>query len=338
MKDNLVGYLLNSLDDEEHQAVEAYVTLDPEAKRDLELLRRGLTPLAADAGDIEPPPGLAVRTIAKVAEFAARVPDTQVSDTPVHQTQVHDLPRAPQTPGDGSEARSWWRRADFLVAAGICLVVAGLVSSSLYYVNQRSARVLCTNNLRDVHVALAAYHDLHQSFPDVTAFKPRDVAGMFIPFLIHSGFLSKDFNSRCPGNGPYKPSPWSFQELRDMSEERFLAAAPLLVTCYAYNLGYVDDDKQYHGPRQPDAGFKPFYALAADRGPMAGGAGNSINHGGQGQNVLFADGHVAFCANPFVGFNKDHIYQNNAGVVGAGLRRLDACLGSSSVKPVEEGK
>jgi prepilin-type processing-associated H-X9-DG protein len=36
--------------------------------------------------------------------------------------------------------------------------------------------------------------------------------------------------------------------------------------------------------------------------------GNSTNHDQDGQNVLFADGHVDFDNNPFVGIQKDCIY------------------------------
>ena len=35
---------------------------------------------------------------------------------------------------------------------------------------------------------------------------------------------------------------------------------------------------------------------------------NSPNHGGDGQNVLFQDGHVRFYAHPFCGINDDNIY------------------------------
>jgi prepilin-type processing-associated H-X9-DG protein len=36
--------------------------------------------------------------------------------------------------------------------------------------------------------------------------------------------------------------------------------------------------------------------------------GNSVNHFGEGQNVLYGDGHVEFQTSPFVGVNKDNIY------------------------------
>lgn len=40
---------------------------------------------------------------------------------------------------------------------------------------------------------------------------------------------------------------------------------------------------------------------------------NSRNHGGKGQNVLFNDGSVRWCNNPFVGYMRDNIY-TRAGV------------------------
>jgi len=40
--------------------------------------------------------------------------------------------------------------------------------------------------------------------------------------------------------------------------------------------------------------------------------GNSNNHGKDGQNVLYADGHVEFQNNPFVGLNRDNIFCRNA--------------------------
>jgi prepilin-type processing-associated H-X9-DG protein len=42
---------------------------------------------------------------------------------------------------------------------------------------------------------------------------------------------------------------------------------------------------------------------------------NSNNHDGDGQNVLFGDGHVEFLQNPFVGIKRDNIYANKKGEV-----------------------
>jgi len=42
---------------------------------------------------------------------------------------------------------------------------------------------------------------------------------------------------------------------------------------------------------------------------------NSNNHGGDGQNVLYVDGHVEFHASPFAGVKRDNIFTNKSGVV-----------------------
>jgi prepilin-type processing-associated H-X9-DG protein len=42
-------------------------------------------------------------------------------------------------------------------------------------------------------------------------------------------------------------------------------------------------------------------------------AANSLNHQKQGQNVLFADGHVEFDTSVFVGLNEDNIYCRGMG-------------------------
>ncbi|HUB25375.1 MAG TPA: hypothetical protein VL992_08085 [Tepidisphaeraceae bacterium] len=44
---------------------------------------------------------------------------------------------------------------------------------------------------------------------------------------------------------------------------------------------------------------------------------NSLNHGRDGQNVLFADGHVEFDDTPLVGINHDNIYCRGAGGPGS---------------------
>lgn len=43
---------------------------------------------------------------------------------------------------------------------------------------------------------------------------------------------------------------------------------------------------------------------------------NSVNHNQEGQNVLYADGHVDFAQNPFAGPNLDNIYARRAGPEG----------------------
>ena len=62
MHDELLGYLLGALDDEEQKLVEEYLAAVVDARLSLEILRRGLDPLEADNGHLDPPDGLARRT------------------------------------------------------------------------------------------------------------------------------------------------------------------------------------------------------------------------------------------------------------------------------------
>ncbi|MGB7160884.1 MAG: DUF1559 domain-containing protein [Tepidisphaeraceae bacterium] len=57
--------------------------------------------------------------------------------------------------------------------------------------------------------------------------------------------------------------------------------------------------------------------------------GNSNNHDGDGQNVLFGDGHVEFLQNPFVGVQRDNIYTRSNGIAGGSATPWDASLKGS---------
>ena len=69
----------------------------------------------------------------------------------------------------------------------------------------------------------------------------------------------------------------------------------------------------------------------ADRAPAEDGRTNSANHGGSGQNVLYADGHVIFRVTRTVA--GDDIYLNRDQQVAAGLGATDAVLGASAARP-----
>jgi prepilin-type processing-associated H-X9-DG protein len=56
---------------------------------------------------------------------------------------------------------------------------------------------------------------------------------------------------------------------------------------------------------------------------------NSTNHDGDGQNVLYGDGHVEFQNNPFVGIQRDNIYTyGKSGETSGG----DGIIGSPTTK------
>src|SRR5271166_87848 len=109
MDEYLVGYLLGSLDEADATQVERYLQTHPEVRQKLARLKRSMSPLAADLDDVAPPPGLAGRTLAVIAEHNGT-----------------ELPRAPREPTAPS-MRMWWRRSDVAVAAALLILALGIV-------------------------------------------------------------------------------------------------------------------------------------------------------------------------------------------------------------------
>jgi hypothetical protein len=118
MREDLLGYLLGALEPDEEREIEDRLEADPELRKKLRVIRRGLEPLSSDDGLIDAPEGLAARTCSFVDQFptfealgthAGAVPagDNDESDpvaapanvgAPVHSEARHsEIPHA-QTP------------------------------------------------------------------------------------------------------------------------------------------------------------------------------------------------------------------------------------------------
>jgi prepilin-type processing-associated H-X9-DG protein len=313
MDDNLIGYLLDSLSDVEKRQVEAHLAESADARRRLAVLKQALRPLSADQEEIVPPAGLAARTLAAIT---AKVGP--------------DLPQAPRVSASSGGSGGWWRRADVIVAAGLLLLVAGAAAPLIYRWHSQRANVECQDNLRQFFVALAIYHDQQGDYPDLAREAPRNVAGLVVPVLADAGVLPASFTVRCPAVGPHLGCTLTVPGLQAMSADQFQTQAPNLSLCYAFALGYRDSTGDYHGPWQTPGSLWP---ILADRPPSDGSPGNSPNHGGVGQNVLFLDGHVRFVPGRTIGDPDDDIYLNRDNRVAAGLDDRDKVLGSSAVFP-----
>ncbi len=320
MDENLVGYLLKSLEPDEQRAVEAHLEAHPESRAKLEQLERALAPLAADAEDPEPPPGLALAALARVAEHKCR-----------------PLPAAPRPVREQPAATGWFRlrRADALAAAALLVVAAGLALPALVRVYEARDRAACAENLHQVWGALAAYSDQRpgRPFPMVESSGPRSVAAVFVPLLRDAGTLDGTFRVACPARP--EPTPVANASLADLEAayqrggEEYGRLARNLAGGYAYSLGYRDG-ATLAGLRAGDDNALP---VVADFSP---GDGNSPNHGGTGQNVLYIGGNVRWCAARTVGFAGDDIYVNKHNQIHAGEGRVDTVLGPGDASPFGE--
>jgi prepilin-type processing-associated H-X9-DG protein len=322
MDTTLLGYLLHALEPDEMAQVEADLRADAGARQRLQRLQRILEPLAIDLRTDDPPAQLWMRTLGRVAEY-----------------QCRRLPIAPAVrPNRAAAARARWRRADALAAAGILFCLLTLLPGGISRARSAQQRVACQHNLGQFYVALKDYGDRHGGrLPDVSdsAQPPRDVAGMFVPLLHAEGVLGDGVTVNCPGHRRQAPFRFTPRQLAEMPEEEFARYAPHLGGCYAYSLGHAADGV-LHGPRLGPDQPNELMPILADRPPAgvaSGDPGNSPNHGGLGQNVLFLDGHCRFATQRTVGYRGDDIYLNADQRVAAGKHPLDAVLADSAARP-----
>jgi hypothetical protein len=317
MDENLVGYLLKALEPDEQAAVEAHLEAHPEARAKLELLERALAPLAADAEEPEVRPGLAMSTLALIAEHKCR-----------------PLPPAPR-PTRGQLAPAGWprvRRADVAAAAAVLLVAAGITLPAVLFARQQLERVECQNQLKASWGALQAFADQSpdHAFPKIEAEGPRSVAGAFVPVLHDAGMFAGPVLASCPAR-PVQATPAGIS-LADLNaayasnQEEFNRLARNLSGGYAYTLGYRNGATLV-GLTASDPDSLPIMA------DQTAGTGNSPNHGGGGQNVLYIGGNVRWCVNRTVGEAGDDIYVNKHNYLSAGESRADTVLGPGDARP-----
>jgi len=115
MEQMLTGYLLNALTEREKSEVEEYLAQHPEARATLAHLQAVIAPLAADNEAPVPRPGLAVRTLAKVAEHICADKNPRANSAQRDQAQADK--RQEQTAADHQSTRRHIGAADEGVGA-----------------------------------------------------------------------------------------------------------------------------------------------------------------------------------------------------------------------------
>jgi hypothetical protein len=221
-----------------------------------------------------------------------------------------------------------------LVAAALLVVIGGLAAPGLVRLwRTYEFRAACANNMRVVWNGLQGYSDVNRGeFPPIARDGPRSVAGIFVPVLHDAEVLSPDANLVCPAEqGRTRPLRHRLKQLEtlfDNQPEEYARAACELAGSYAYSLGYEEGGDVKQVRRDSGDGLP----ILADRLPC-GVEGNSPNHGGTGQNVLYVGGNVRWTTQRTCGVNGDDIYLNRNREVHAGLDRDDTVLGCSESSP-----
>jgi hypothetical protein len=283
--DDVLDLALGQLEGTRRERVEHDLANDPQGAARADRLAQRLSLLLDDGPGPEPPARLAQRTISRVERQR-------------RWRKVLDLgPR-----------RMPFRLPDAAVAASLFTVGVLTLLPALMRSQQQARTLACVNNLHHIGQGLLGYATAHGFFPSVADDRHVPYPGAYALRIGHGGYLPEVARYLdCPGNGPSgipRELP-AAEEVARLATPEVGQLPCLRRSDYAYQLGHVVDGRLRALPWNVGDGVP----LVAD-GPACDAhgealTGNSGNHGGGGQNVLFRDGRVEHLRSPRVGPDHD---------------------------------
>jgi len=316
LQEQLLGHLLGALDESEAEQVAARLETEPRLHRQLESLRGRLATLEPLRGQLDPSPGLAEKTCRMVASY-------ELSQTGKKTSGGSRRGEKTMTPGVAPP--SWFRRVhwqDVAVTAIVCTIGWALIGPAILSSRENSRVAGCQSNLFSIGNAARQYRATHGSFPLVPERGPMASSGSYAVVLHQAGLLNDVRLVLCPGSptaGRLKIRIPLIKELNSASRRQAWRLQQTMGGSYCLSLGYFEDGN-YHAVTDLS---RLNFALIAD---MPGYQGQSLNHGGRGQNVLFEDGRVRFLVTSRFGPVGDDIYTNDDGMPAAGTHPNDSVI------------
>jgi hypothetical protein len=307
--DELLDFALGQLEDPRRRALEEDSRLDADLAARVDQIRRAVDDLCDDGMVYAPPPGLASRTLAFVAQAPANSPTTL----------------------DYIPSRVPFRWADFAVAASIFIAGTLTLMPAVQRSRERMNQAGCVFNLKQIGDSLGQYATIHPSYPAPPGDRADADSGLFAAMLRGAGLLPDVAVLDCPYNGRNDLAEarklTSFEQAEKLRETDPARYSKMVGWDYGYNPGY-----RHASGRVGPISARPasLIGVVADQPPddvlMGDVDQNSPNHYGAGQNVLYSDGGVRWLRSRLVGPDDRDIYLNNARKLEPGVHEHDSVI------------
>lgn len=297
MTDRILAYLFEELSIDERREIEQRLQEDPVWRREYERLSSCLSgDDVAFERDLDDKSGtdLVRRTCCFVQQFAGET-------TNGGQALAKPCTWHAETDSVLGTAPGRWRLADLALAGGALFLVASLGVPALNHYRDHARRVECQENLRFLGTVLYDYRDRHKRFPHI---RLGEHAGLYAAALAQEGGVDPQqiaLRVVCPSSCLADDVAAGRVRIRIQPLAQFARVTPSLNLpamlnmggSFAFRVGYRDA----HGAYRPLPFDEPTHEpLLADSPCSRSPDFRSANHGGCGQNVLYADVSVKFVA------------------------------------------
>ena len=373
MRDDLVGYLIGALDAPDSHRVEAMLA-DPQAgeslRRDLETLRRSMSPLEADRESFSAPPGLATRTLEMIASRKAIAPHdgpdissqpasapgrprSESADAPFRGSFPADHRSRPRAPGhhgrhhrSGAGGRSstmtpersashvgsplGWLDKAILAATALAACILVIPGLSLLVDDARKTHTV--RKLGKVGGTLQEYAASHRKYPSPPDAGPMSRGGLYAPTLVSEHRITADDGILLsPGSALAAQGAYRIPTIDEVKAAVGTPEFDELVRTMGGDFGYT------LGHRDSMGHLVPIRPLHRGHHPIMADAPDescerSGNHPQGIHHILFEDGRVKAVAEAEL-HDDDHLFRNHDGQTAAGKDAEDAVIGDSHHQP-----
>jgi hypothetical protein len=198
----LLGYLLAALDESERVRIERQLARNPALREKLTQAEESLEVLRSVPRAFRPPEGLAARTCRRVfayAEALAGQAEGARTVSPAPRQRARAMSPAAVPPS----STATWGWSDLVVAVAVFLAVTCSIFPALQRSRMIARTVACQDNLRQIGLTQAQYHDLHDDGAgSAPAGREVAMAGLPLAFFLNQGGMRGFAAAR-----PARPAP-----------------------------------------------------------------------------------------------------------------------------------